>query len=1840
MITLVIVTNPFSPQDGRFVSQVEYDGTLGELLKENTVDGVEMQATVNGYSVDNDYQIKNDDFVVIYPVVAKGGKGGKGILGIIAAVALSVVSFGIASGGWLAGIGIKAGTFAAYAAATAVMFLGSSLIGRMTGQKIDTGGFDGENEPTYSWGGVQTMEGQNNAISLTYGKVKSGGQTIGKFVSAKDNEEYLNWLIAAGEGPLTITDIKLNDNAIGNYSNVTCEIRPGTNDQKTIPYFNDTYFTKSLSYHMTTLNQWYTDTAQGTATEGLIFKIEFPNGLFHGTDSGKFATNYVEIEMRYKLHSSTEWQYYSGEAVRIEGDTNKAIRKEFRVDNIPAGSYDVGVRVIYQDYKDATRDQKECYWVGITSIVYDDFIYPCQALIGIQAKATDQLNGSPSLTFMKERQNVWVYNPHSESYEQHRANNPAWACYDLLHQARQLKNVNTNTMEMEVRGAAKELMRYDDFAEWAAWCDEKEYFVNIEINTVGELLEIANQKIAPIGHGLVVRFGTRYGCIYNHVQTPVQMFGMGNIIEGSFSEDFLKVSDRANCVEITFTNKDAGYEREVITIYGDTYDSDGYAKTAQMTFDGITDYKQAYREGMYQLYSNRYLLRTVTFTAGIDSIACTVGDVIMVSHDVPRWANSGRIESIDGATWVLPIELEDLTKSYRIQWRTQKDNLYTRACEVVSSADGWTTITVTGTIPSNDAPQVGDVFDIAVANIGSKPFVVKSITRSQDFERTISCLEYNENIYDENYDIPVIDYSQWYGEPQNVTGLIANISQTKNEFGENIGRLRCSWNMPDKGDRFTVLLSTDGTTWTIGKSNVTGNVCELDVLPNTTYWVKVVTLLGVNQSSGTVAGPLYPNGDNNLPNVTNLQGYTRYRGVKSGEYRYDIHLTWTPPKLTNYQNCDIWYKTNHRQAKHVVMTKDVPINAIGFENAWQYIGNGISDFVLSDVVYGDIYRFAVCTRDSAGNSNDPDNAPTVDVVTTAKTTIPNTPNKFSITFGKNSVATWEEVSNADIQYYEVRTDVHYGEETEYLLARTTGRSATLPLTQRSGTLYLYAKSLIGKYSAPAILEYNKPAPPTPNAPTLTNKLGGFALVAGAIPGGCNGMNIYIDGVSLVSVHTVNNTYTHTCDAGIYDVQVAYTDIFGEGAKSAVSRVTVKATVDSSLLESQAVTKAKLETSIQNAVDDAVQSAQDIVGIKSDITSINGDITNINDDITSIDRDIADISTDLASVESTANGIVTELNKTPAQSSYNSIAGLKTITDNIISDATTNYNALSGRITANTTDIQQNESDITALASRTDDTEDDIAALQVRADGIAATVASNKTTQDAWNSSTSSSISTIQQNATSLATTVANNKTTQDGINSSVASQITQNADSITAITTKLGSAPDATGQYAAIVQLKQSVTGLETQVEEIYEMTDEGIAPDIATMKSQIQQNSRSIETVVSNLNASASGNTYTSISSLSQRADSIASTVSSNKTAQDSINAGTSSSGLKTLIETNASNITQTANGVSAIVAKLNSATDILDYDGVSALSDEIAAVDLKADGISTTVTNNKTAQDAINAGTSASGLKSLIDTNTTNISQNASSITSLASRVTTTENQLGGKTTSGLKTAIQQNATDITSVATRVTATESQLAGTTTSALQTAINQNASGITSVASRVTTTESQLDGTATSTLLTRINQNASGISAVVADVADVADDVADIEDNLNDSTKARSYTAIQVMQDGIASKCTLGEATSYFQQDHTGFYIKGSLINIDGDTIIGNNVITRNAIASNAINASKIAAGAVTAAKMSVDSLSAITATIGTLRTATTGARTEIKDNLIEVYDSNGTLRVRMGVWT
>ncbi len=149
MIKLVIVKNMFDPADGREIRYIDYtDGpvTVQRILDEYGDADVDMQATVNTEVVEPgkaaETTVNDDDMIVIYPVIGGGGGGGKNILGVVAAIALSVVAFGVgglvSQVGWSA-MGVTAGwTIGGYIAAAAVMFLGSSLIGRMTATDIDT----------------------------------------------------------------------------------------------------------------------------------------------------------------------------------------------------------------------------------------------------------------------------------------------------------------------------------------------------------------------------------------------------------------------------------------------------------------------------------------------------------------------------------------------------------------------------------------------------------------------------------------------------------------------------------------------------------------------------------------------------------------------------------------------------------------------------------------------------------------------------------------------------------------------------------------------------------------------------------------------------------------------------------------------------------------------------------------------------------------------------------------------------------------------------------------------------------------------------------------------------------------------------------------------------------------------------------------------------------------------------------------------------------------------------------------------------------------------------------------------------------------------------------------------------------------------------------------------------------------------------------------------------------------------------------------------------------------------------------------------------------------------
>lgn len=357
--------------------------------------------------------------------------------------------------------------------------------------------------------------------------------------------------------------------------------------------------------------------------------------------------------------------------------------------------------------------------------------------------------------------------------------------------------------------------------------------------------------------------------------------------------------------------------------------------------------------------------------------------------------------------------------------------------------------------------------------------------------------------------------------------------------------------------------------------------------------------------------------------------------------------------------------------------------------------------------------------------------------------------------------------------------------------------------------------------------------------------------------------------------------------------------------------------------------------------------------------------------------------------------------------------------------------------------------------------------------------------------------------------------------------------------------------------------------------------------------------------------------------------------------------------IKTNITNINSTIDGLD--VASINATMAELDKN----ITANTSSIQQNADGITAVVTRVDSAEKNITQHGTA-------------IQQNADSITALAKKVTTVEGSVTENTT-----AIQQNADGISAVVKRVTTVEGEV-----TAHGTAINQTTDSIAAVVTELNKKPADCNYSSISMLqddilltvkkdgvINAINVSTEGIVIDGNKVHITGDTVFDnnvivggmiaADSIAPEHLKANSVSSAKIRANAITStKIAAGavtadkiEAGAITAEKLAADSVTSNAIqagSIIGDKIAAN-TITSGKIASNAVTsfqiqagavtADKIQAGAVTADKVDVDTLSAITAKIGELKTADTGARTVIKDNLIEVYDENNVLRVRMGVW-
>ncbi len=498
--------------------------------------------------------------------------------------------------------------------------------------------------------------------------------------------------------------------------------------------------------------------------------------------------------MHYSPWENLTW-WQRVEDASIVGDSQRRIRRIYRT-SVTAGQYNIRVKRREREDPDPKK-QSACYWTVLREKKNVSLAYPNLAYVGLRLKASDQLSGGlPQFSFLVQGRKIKVYTDEN-NYTYEVSSNPAWIVYDLLTNTRYGGGIPESQIDL-VR-----------FLEWAEFCDELVpdgrggYEKRCEFNGVIDRemrLWEAVQMVAQVGRAVVAMSGTKYTVIIDKRDQPVQLFTVGNILQDSFEVSYLSMDDRANEIEVRFQNRDRDYQGDVVLVSDPSSDLPQRRVTLQLP--GVTKTTQAYREAMYRLNLNRAIIRTIKFDADIDAIACTVGDVILVQHDVPQWGYGGRVVSATANTVTLDREIEiEAGQQYAILIRHSDDDSLEEVRLAYHAPGKYSTLTLASAWQK--VPQQNDLYTVGKIETFKAPYRVTAIKKSSDLTMTIEAVEYRDEVYDSDLN-PIYPITHTHLDPKPRIYAVYISEEMVRTGSAVLNKVNVSWDTDDNYTRARV----------------------------------------------------------------------------------------------------------------------------------------------------------------------------------------------------------------------------------------------------------------------------------------------------------------------------------------------------------------------------------------------------------------------------------------------------------------------------------------------------------------------------------------------------------------------------------------------------------------------------------------------------------------------------------------------------------------------------------------------------------------------------------------------------------------------------------------------------------------------------------------------------------------------------------------------------------------------------------------------------------------------------------------------------------------------------
>ena len=635
--TLITCRDPLRPQLSREIVPLRRHRRLRALAPRTSQPHI---CLLNGRPVlraEWGRKVRHGD-VVAFVLLPQGG-GGSNPLRFVLQLAMIYVA--VTYGADVGEIGgYLTGNAAASVGAAVIMTAGNVLLNALIPLPRLGGNFQASEtpSPTYSLTASGNQARIEQPIPVIYGRhLVYPDFAAQPYIEYGGNEQYLYQLHVIGQGYHDIEAIRIEDTPIASFEEIEYQVvQPGGS----VTLFPTQVVTsvevsgQELTWNTTvtpnagdTLGPFVANGA-GTTANTIGIDIIASRGLYYANDDGSLSTRSASwrVEVQQIDDSGAPiggWSVVGNET--LSAATTTPQRQTYRYSVTP-GRYQV--RAVRTDAKlTDTRSANEIVWGSLRAYLIGGNSYGQITLLALRMKASNNLSqlASRKINVICTRK-LPIWNGSTWSAPTATAN-PAWALADI---ARASYGAGLPDSRIDLAGLLTLA------TQWAARGDECNLIMDQQ-STIWEALRVVARtgRAFPFLQGGVLR-------VYRDAPQalPAAMFSPRTMVKQSLSLTYkMPSTETADAVDVEYFDRLVWKWRTVRAQLPDSV----AAVPVKLKLPGITDRAQAWREGMYMAACNRYRRRFVSFSTEMDGLIPSLGDSVVVTHDMPQWGQSSEV---------------------------------------------------------------------------------------------------------------------------------------------------------------------------------------------------------------------------------------------------------------------------------------------------------------------------------------------------------------------------------------------------------------------------------------------------------------------------------------------------------------------------------------------------------------------------------------------------------------------------------------------------------------------------------------------------------------------------------------------------------------------------------------------------------------------------------------------------------------------------------------------------------------------------------------------------------------------------------------------------------------------------------------------------------------------------------------------------------------------------------------------------------------------------------------------------------------------------------------------